>query len=253
MNYFPIILITTLVLAGSLAYAQENQLTQMTADALVAKNVEAKGGEQALRALQSVKISGKLMVNQGQLTLAYAQTWKQPNDVRVEVSLQGMTAVSAYDGEEGWKISPFQGRKDPEKMSADDAKALVEDSDVVGPLVNWKEKGSTIEYLGTEDVDGTQTHKLKVTRKNGDITLVYLDPDYFLEIRTLTQRVEHGARVEVETDLSDYEKVNGVFLPFSAESGRKGDPDKQKIIVDKIDGNVPLDDAAFHFPTTPSK
>jgi hypothetical protein len=80
------------------------------------------------------------------------------------------------------------------------------------------------------------------------VTLVYLDPDHFLDIRTLTQRVEHGARVEVETDISDYEKVNGVFVPFSLESGRKGDPDKQKLIIEKIDGNVSVDDAIFHFP-----
>ena len=124
-----------------------------------------------------------------------------------------MTAVQAYDGKEGWKISPFQGRKDPEKMSADDAKSLIEEAEIDGPLVDWKAKGSTVEYLGTEDVDGTLAHKLKVVRKNGDVSFVYLDPDHFLEIRILTQRMEQGAQVEVETDLGDYEKIAGVFLP----------------------------------------
>ncbi len=194
----------------------------MTVDQLVAKNVEAKGGAEALRALQSVKLTGKMLVNEGQIQLAYAQTKKRPGAVRNESTLQGMTTVQAYDGTEGWKISPFQGRKDPEKMSADDPKSLMEDAEVDGPLVDWKEKGSTVEYLGTEDVDGTPAHKLKVTRKNGDVNFVYLDPEHFLEIRILTQRMEHGAQVEVETDLGDYEKVNGVFLPFSLESGHKG-------------------------------
>jgi hypothetical protein len=161
-----------------------------------------------------------------------------------------MTSVQAFDGKEGWKISPFQGRKDPEKMSADDVKSLMEDAEIDGPLVDWKEKGSTVEYLGTEDVDGTLAHKLKVVRKNGDVNFVYLDPDHFLEIRVLTQRVEQGAQVEVETDLGEYEKINGVFVPFSIEAGRKGDPDKQKIIIDKADANISLDDAAFHFPAS---
>lgn len=159
-----------------------------------------------------------------------------------------MTAVQAYNGEEGWKISPFQGRKDPEKMSADDTKSLTEDAEIAGPLVDWKEKGSKVEYLGTEDVDGTPAHKLKVTLKNGDVQFVYLDPEYFLEIRIVSQRMEHGAQVETETDLSDYEKVNGVFVPFSIESGRKGDPDKQKTVLDKAEGNPPVDDAIFQFP-----
>jgi hypothetical protein len=173
--------------------------------------------------------------------------------VRTEATLQGMTAVQAFDGKEGWKISPFRGRKDPERMSADDLKELMEDAEMDGPLVDWKEKGSTIEYLGTEDVDGTQAYKIKVVRQNGDLNFVYLDPDHFLEIRILTQRIEQGALVETETDLGDYEKINGVFVPTSIEAGAKGDQDKQKIEIDKTEGNVPLDDAVFHFPTTPAK
>ncbi len=240
------LLLTACALAGPLA-AQETK--QMTVDQVVAKNIEARGGAEALHALQSLKMTGKLIVNQGQMQFGYSETRQKPNAVRTEYSLQGMTAVNAFDGKEGWKISPFQGRKDPEKLSVDDAKALVEDSEVDGPLIDWKEKGSTLEYLGTEEVDGTLAHKLKVTRQNGDVSYVFLDPEHFLEIRILTQRTEHGAKIEVETDLSDYEKVNGVFVPFSIETGRKGDPDKAKLIFDKVEGNVPVEESTFSFPT----
>jgi len=238
-------------LAVSAVCAQDKP--QLTVDELVAKNVAAKGGADAIRALQSVRFTGKMLVNEGQIQLAYIETKKRPGEVRSEVTLQGMTAIQAYNGEQGWKVSPFQGRKDPEKMSADDTKSLLEEAEIDGPLVDWKAKGSTVEYLGTEDVDGTLAHKLKVVRKNGDVTFVYLDPDAFLEIRKTTQRVEQGAQVEVETDVGDYEKIAGVFLPFSIESGRKGDPDKQKIIIDKVEANVPADEAIFHFPTAASK
>src|SRR5438309_7316984 len=164
-----------------------------------------------------------------------------------------MTTVQAYEGKEGWKISPFQGRKDPEKMSADDVKPLMEDAEIDGPLVDWKTKESKLEYLGREDVDGTSAYKLRVVRKNGDVSFVYLDPDHFLEIRILTERIKHGAQEEVETDLGDYEKTAGVFVPTSIEFGCKGDPDKQKIIIEKAEDNVPVDDAMFHFPDAPSK
>jgi hypothetical protein len=221
---------------------------QATVDQLISKNIEAKGGESALHALQSLRLKGKLLVQQGQIELAYLQTKKRPEELRTEASLQGMTQIQAYDGKEGWKVSPFFGRKDPERMSADDVKALVEDTEIDGPLIDWKEKGSTVEYLGTEDVDGTPAHKLKVVRKNGDVSLVYLDPDHFLEIRIVTGRIRHGAYEEVETDLGDYEKAGGVFVPTSIESGRKGAPDKQRTIIDKVEANVPVDDTIFHFP-----
>ncbi|MBA3881478.1 MAG: hypothetical protein H0X73_01940 [Chthoniobacterales bacterium] len=232
-------------------YAQEKQAP--TVDQLVAKNVEAKGGADALQSLRSVQLTGKLLVNQGQFEMAYSQTKKRPGAVRTEATVQGLTMVQAYDGQEGWKISPFGGRKDPEKMSGDDTKGLIEDAEVDGPLVDWQAKGSTVEYLGTEDVDGTEAHKLKVTRKNGDVSYVYLDPEHFLEIRVLTQRVLRGAQVEEETDLGDYEKVGGVFVPFSIESGSKGSSDKQKIIIEKGEANVPADESMFQFPAAPSK
>jgi len=243
------------VFAIGVAFFSDAAETQQapTLDELVAKNIEAKGGAEALRALQSLNLAGKMILNEGQLQLGYSETKKRPEEVRSEATLQGMTAVQAYDGKEGWKISPFQGRKDPEKISADDAKPLIEDAEIDGPLVDWKNKGSTLEYLGREDVDGTSAYKIKVARKNGDVNFVYLDPDHFLEIRVLTQRVQHGAQEETETDIGDYEKIGGVFIPFSIEQGRKGDPDKQKVVIEKAEANVPVDDAIFKLPTTASK
>src|SRR5215472_9928553 len=231
-------------LIAPVAFTQDRQSSSPapSLDELVAKNIEAKGGAQAVHALQSLRRTGTMLVNEGQIRLAYIEIKKRPLEVRTEATLQGMTAVQAFDGREGWKISPFQGRKDPERMSADDLKELMEDAEMDGPLVDWKEKGSTIEYVGREDVDGTDAYKIKVTRKNGDVNFVYLDPDHFLEIRILTQRVQQGALVETETDLGDYEKINGVFVPFSIEAGHKGDPDKQKTVIDKAEGNVPVDD-----------
>ncbi|MFN2476689.1 MAG: hypothetical protein ABR526_10170 [Chthoniobacterales bacterium] len=246
-----ILLLAAATFVAPALQAQEQKAP--TVNELVAKNVEAKGGAEALKSLGSVKLSGKLLVNGGRFEMAYAQTKKRPGEVRTEATVQGLTMVQAFDGKEGWKISPFQGRKDPEKMAPDDTKSLVEEAEVDGPLIDWQEKGSTVEYLGTEDVDGTQAHKLKVTRKNGDVSYVYLDPEHFLEIRVRTQRTERGAQVEVETDLGDYEKVGGVFVPFSVESGQKGDPDKQKIIIEKAEANVPADDSMFQFPSAPSK
>jgi hypothetical protein len=241
-----IIYLISAALIGSIAFAQNK--SQPTVDELVAKNIEAKGGASALRDLGTLRLTGKMLVQEGQIQLAFMQVKKRPDDVRTEASLQGMTQIEAYDGKEGWRVSPFFGRKDPERMSADDVKALVEDAEMDGPLVDWQTKGNAVEYLGTEDVDGTPAHKLKVTRKNGDVSFVYLDPDHFLDIRVLTQRTRHGAYEEVETDLGDYEKAGGVFVPTSIEFGRKGAPDKQRIIIDKVEANVQVDDTIFHFP-----
>src|SRR6202142_2412003 len=110
-------------------------------DEMVAKNIQARGGITALHAMHSLTLRGKLLVNEDQFELGFVQTVARPSSIRVEASIQGMTQIQAYDGAVGWQISPFQGRKDPERMSADDIKSLAETvADFDGALVDWKEK-----------------------------------------------------------------------------------------------------------------
>ncbi|MGH8304209.1 MAG: hypothetical protein ACRETG_01205 [Steroidobacteraceae bacterium] len=233
-----------MLLAASNAFAY-------TAAELAAKNVAAKGGSDRLNAIHTLRLSGKLRVNGDTLELGLVTLVKRPASIRNEAELQGLTLIQAYDGTQAWQISPFQGRKDPEKLSADDAKGLGEDAaDFTGALVDYQAKGYTLDYLGTEDVDGTQAYKLRVTRPNGDLTFVYLDPDYFLEIRTVNRRIEHGVPKETVTDYGDYEKVDGVYLPFALESGLKGSSDKQKVQYHKAQANATIDEAVFRFPAT---
>ena len=102
------IIVVFVVLIASVSFAEDKNAP--TADELVSKNTEAKGGADALRALQSLKLTGKMLVQQGQIQLSYVQTKKRPGEVRTDATIQGMTIVQAYDGKAGWRISTLQGR-----------------------------------------------------------------------------------------------------------------------------------------------
>lgn len=223
----------------------------MTADELIAKNFAARGGLDKIHAIKSLKSEGKLRFG-GQFELTFEQYQKAPESSRSEASLQGLTAVQAWDGKDAWQISPFQGRKDPEKMSADDAKALADDAPIGGALVDWQSRGSKVEYLGTEDVDGTDAHKLKVTLKNGDVEYLYIDPDHFLEIRTVAQRSVRGTQVESVSDYGDYEEVAGVYFPFSIATESKADGNRQELTIERAEANVAMPDSLFAFPVKPT-
>ena len=222
----------------------------ITADELISKNIEARGGLDKIRAIQSIRLTGKLATKGrfGARDLGYVLLMKRPELLRTELTLQGMTAIRAYDGKDAWRISPFRGRVDPEMMSADEMKTMQLSADIDGPLVDYKAKGNTVEYLGTEDVDGTEAHKLKVTFKSGDVRYIYLDPDYFLEIRETDVIRIRGAEQVQETDVGNYEQVNGVYFPFALDSGEKDAPKDTSITIEKADVNVDLDDSLFHFP-----
>lgn len=227
----------------------------LSVDELIAKNAEARGGLDKIIAIKDLKFEGHLRVNGGfgTLDLGFVQYKKVPESVRTEATVQGLTQVQSWDGKEAWRISPFQGRKDPERLSAEDAKSQSDDAAVSGPLIGYKEKGNKVEYLGTEDVDGTNAHKLKVTLKTGDIEYVYLDPDHFLEIRTIGQRKVRGTESEDVTDYGDYEQVAGVYFPFSITSHAKEGGNDQQISIDKAEANTKLDDALFAFPAAKAK
>lgn len=218
-----------------------------TAEELAAKNIEVRGGA-ALGKVDTVRRSGELIVNAGQFTLGYVETRQRPSSVKEESSLQGLTQVESYDGKEGWRIDPFGGRKDPERTSADDLKGLIEDAQIGGPLEDYAARGASLEYMGTEDIDGTNAHKIRVTQKNGDIQYVYLDPDYFLEIRVESQRQVRGVKQVLVADYGEYEKVEGVYWATAITVGRKGDSDPAKIIFDKVEVNLPLAPNYFSFP-----
>jgi hypothetical protein len=218
-----------------------------SAEELVNKNIQAKGGIDKIKAIKSVRITGKLSGGGG-FTAALGQENQRPNLVRETFSLQGMTAVTAYDGATGWQIQPFGGHKDPELMGEDDMKDLLLDADFDGPLVDYKEKGNTVEFLGHDVVDGDDALRLKVTLKDGDIVYYYLDPDTYLEIRKEVQEFVRGSVRESVTEFGSYKPVAGVMYPYSISQGSKANPSQQTTTVEKIEVNVPINPSDFAVP-----
>jgi hypothetical protein len=220
-----------------------------TVDELIAKNVEARGGLDKMKAVQAVRMSGKMTMGPG-IEAPISLEIKRPANIRMEFTIQGMTGVQAYDGKSGWSINPF-GKKEPEPMSPEDLKEVEEQADIDGPLVDYKAKGHAVELVGKEKVEGSDAYKLKITLRGGDVRHVYLDADSYLEIKAESKRMIRGSEVEVESTIGDYKEVGGLLYPHSIENGAKGRPEKQNIVVDKIEVNPPLDDARFKMPEAP--
>ncbi len=217
-----------------------------TVDEVIAKNIQAHGGMAKLKSVDTRRSSGKVLFGSIQATII--QINKRPDRVREETSLQGMSAVQVYNGKGAWQIDPFEGRKDPMLMSEDDAKGLVIDADMDGPLVDYKQKGSKAELLGHDAVEGTDCYKVKLTLKDGDIFTYYLDADSFLELKLETKMTIRGAIQENDTYYGDYEEVDGIYYPFALETAPKGESHRQKTTVDKLEINLPVADSVFVMP-----
>jgi outer membrane lipoprotein-sorting protein len=237
------------VLCGVLALT--GQAMAETLEEILAKNLEVRGGEDAILAVQTTRSTGTMRMGgsaAGALEVPFIAEFKRPNKVRIEFTMQGMTAVQAYDGEVGWAVMPFLGKTEPEEMAEDQLKDIKEQADFDGPLVNYKEKGHTVELVGTEEVDGTPAYKLKVTKANGDTVNLYLDQEYYIEFKADTKREVQGAEVEVSTVFGDYKEVEGLLFAHSMEISFAGNPAGQVITIDNMELDVEIDDDRFAMP-----
>ena len=216
-------------------------------DELIAKNIEARGGMAKMKAVQTIRMTGKMTMGQG-MEAPMMMEMKRPKAMRMEFTFQGMTGIQAYDGKAGWQVMPFGGKKDPEPMSAEDLQEADENADIDGPLVDYKSKGYTVELVDKEKVEGSDAWKLKVDMKNGTVRYVYLDADTMLEIKNEGKRMIRGSEVEFESTIGDYKEVGGLMFPYSIEMGAKGHPEKQNIIIDKVELNPKLEDARYKMP-----
>ncbi len=222
-------------------------LWAQTVDEIIAKTVQARGGAEKLKSVQSIKTTATIAMGPG-MEAPGVMIQKRPGMAHLEFTIQGLTAVQAYDGKDAWQIMPFMGKKDAELMSADESKEMQEMADLDGPLVDYKGKGNQVEFLGKEKIEGTDAYKLKVTLKNGDVQTIYIDGDSFLTIREEMKRTVRGTDQDFESSIGDYKEVNGIIFPFAVESGVKGGSEKEKITVSKIELNVPVEDSIFKMP-----
>jgi len=223
-----------------------------TAEDLVAKNLQAKGGIEKIKAIHSLRMTGKVQQGGG-FTALVSSTALAPNLRRETFTVQGMSQIQAYDGSTGWHISPFEGRKEPELLGEDELRGLTEEADFYGPLVDYQKKDNRVEYLGHDTVDGDDVYRLKVTLANGDILYYYLDPETYLEIRVEKVQFIRGSVQESFRNLGSYKLVAGVYFPFSIEAGGKQDPeDAAKITIDTIEANVAVNPQEFKMPAAPA-
>jgi len=108
--------------------------------------------------------------------------------------------------------------------------------------------------LGREDFEGTDAYKLRVVKPSGVEYTYFLDPDTYLEIKVIETRKLRGARQVTVSEFGDYELVDGVYFPFSVESGPLGSiaAAHQQLLIDHAEANVPAADTLFSMPAAPS-
>jgi hypothetical protein len=218
-----------------------------TLDEIVERHVKARGGREALAAVKTVRMSGRAIAGPGRQAIVRREV-ARPGRVRTEFVFQGTTGVYAWDGTVGWRVSPLDGRPEPEALSDAETALTVEQADIDGPLVDWQAKGHALELAGSDALPGGLAHRLKLRLRSGAERQVWVDAATGLVVRTQSTRILRGRDLALETDFGDYRETGGVSFARSIETGVRGRPRRLRIVVESVATNVPLDEARFQMP-----
>ncbi len=238
------------VSAAAGAADKEPTVPKLTVGQIIARNVDARGGLKAWRAVETLKLSGELEAGgKKNSELPFVLSMKRPHKSRLEIRFRDQTAVQTFDGTQGWKVRPFLGRDDAEPFSPAEEKAAREWEELDGPLVDYKRKGNTVRLQGVESVEGHPAYKLEVTMKDGEKRHLWVDASTFLERKIEGQpRKLDGKMRNVAVYYRDYRKQDGLTMPFEFETKVEGGRMPHKMQIEKIAVNKSLDDALFGKP-----
>lgn len=268
--------------AASFAADDAQAPAKLTAAQIADRNVAARGGLQGWRAVQTMTLSGKMEAGGNQrptlpipgakdshalppprpveqVQLPFAMELERPRKTRIELQFNGQKAVQVFDGSNGWKFRPFLNRQEIESFTADELKASNLNDDLDGPLVDYAAKGTRLDLDGVEKVDGHFNYKLKLTKKSGQVTHLWINAESFLETKIEGQpRKLDGVEHPVEVYYRDFRTVSGLQIPFVLETRvlpvgtaarmRQSPYAPEKILIEKVQVNPKLEASHFTRP-----
>lgn len=209
-----------------------------TADEVIAKHVESLGAKDKLDALKSVRMTGTMNAQGNDISIVLSKVHQ--TGMRMDLDIMGSSNYQLMNDKTGWAFFPVMGMTEPTEMEAPQYKSGVNQMDVQGALVDYKDKGTSVELLGKEKVDGADAHKIKVTYKNGHVATYFIDEKTNRHVKTISKSVANGNEMEIETTFTDFKQnTDGYWFPYTVTNAQG------TIIFEKIETNVAIDAKLF--------
>jgi hypothetical protein len=240
--------VLVLGLAAILIYNSDAMKNSRLVKALVARNIDARGGADVWAGVTSLRLSGDMDIGQD-LVVPYTLEQKRPGKMCLEFEFDGAKSTQCTDGERGWKVAPFMGRDAPELMGDVEFRETADSADLYGLLYDYKNRGIDIDLAGRETIDGHDTYKLEIDLPRGGVRWLYLDVSSALEVKLEATRTVAGKQLRVDTFYHDWRPTaEGLLISRRQETSTEGDTISHFLTVDSVTVNPPIDDARFAPP-----
>jgi hypothetical protein len=214
-----------------------------TADEIVKKNISVTGGAANWQKINTLKQTGGMQIQGNDISIV--RTVVNNKALRVDISVGGMNGYTIITQTDGWVFLPFQGQTAPEAMTPDQVKLAQDQLDIRGELYDYKAKGSKIDYLGKDTIDGKNCYKLLLTDKNDKKETVYIDTATYYMVHSINKISANGQEMDVPAAFSDYkQQPEGILLPMTVNTQGSA------IKFTTVEINKPVADSLFR-PSKP--
>jgi hypothetical protein len=227
---------------------------KLAAEQIVAKNVAARGGLDAWRKITT-------MVWVGHIESAHAPTpsvlfvlqQQRPNRTRFEINAMGERTLRIFDGAQGWRVRPARSDgPDVQPYTTEELRFARGAQGIDGPLIDYATKGNLVTLEGLDEIEGHKAYRLSVRLSSGESDRVWVDTRTFLDLRY--DRIEEGVaglpRRVVSVFYRDYKTYGGLQIPSIIETGTGPSSTPDRMVIEKVVLNPPLDQRTFANPDT---
>lgn len=210
-----------------------------TADEVIDKYITAIGGKEKWKQINSMKVEGQFEVQGLEPTFVIQSV--NNKGIRMDAEFPGSKIIDITTPTAGWSQNPFNGKTTLQPLTTDELKEKLDELDLQGAFVDYKEKGSTVESLGKDEEDGNEYFKIKLTTKNQNETIYFFDLKTNLIYKQETTTKQQGQDIKVSIKHFDYQDTDfGVKMPFKLDLGG------MMLVTKKVFTNVAVDESIFN-------
>jgi hypothetical protein len=227
------------IIAFALSSVQAQNLDQILKD-----HYKASGQEKMTKINTMVTVGKMTYVTAGMespVTIYQAR----PNKLRMEAQIMGSKVIQTYNGTTGWMFAPAMGIAVPQEMGDAEVKAVLSQVNFESRLWNYKEKGNTLELVGSSD-DGS-AHKVKMIQKDGEEMFILIDKNSLLITGIIVKQMMGTAEAELESTLKDYKAVKGIQTPYYTSTKIDGEI-MMTMVLESVEYDKEIDPAMFEKP-----
>jgi outer membrane lipoprotein-sorting protein len=237
--------------AAGAAVSDSALVPELTAAQIVEKNVAARGGLEAWRKVETMVWLGHMQSEHAPVpVMQFVLQQQRPNKMRFEINAMGERSIRVFDGVRGWKLRPgHTGRPDVQMYTPQEVTYAFRSPGIDGPLIDYQAKGSAVSLEALDQIEGRRAYRLAVTLASGETDHIWVDAQTFLEVRYDRPSYAQGGKgATVSVFYRDFKPIEGLQIPMTIETPAAPGQPPDKMLIERVVLNTPLDDRTFAEP-----